>query len=253
MKRTLLGLSALMALASLPTASYADLSFNVGAVSDYRFRGISQTRLKPALQGGLDFSSGGFYLGAWASNVKWIKDWEGDAGIELDLYGGYKGQIIKDTLSYDVGLLQYLYPNASTATWDASFKSPDTTEIYGALTYGPATLKLSYALTNLFGNYDFATPNDSKGSYYLDLSAGFDVGGGFTLTPHLGYQKVENIANADYTDYSLTLSKDFNGIVPSIAIVGTDADKSFYAPGPAANSSKFLGRTGVVLGVKYSF
>lgn len=253
MKKTLLALSAALFGAALPTASYADLAFNVGAVSDYRYRGISQTRLKPALQGGVDFTSGGFYLGAWGSTIKWIKDIPGGgADIEIDLYGGYKGEISKE-LTYDVGLLQYVYPSATSATWDAAYKNPNTTEVYGALTFGPATAKLSYALTNLFGNYDFAGGKDSKGSYYFDLSAGFDLGGGLMLTPHIGYQKVVDIANASYTDYSLTLSKDFSGLVPSIAIVGTDANKSFYVPGANANSSKFLGKAALVVGVKYNF
>ena len=253
MKNRVLGLLGLVALTSLPTLSHADLAFNVGAFSDYRYRGISQTRLKPAVQAGLDFSAGGLYLGAWASTIKWVKDAYGDAQVEVDLYGGYKGDIIKDSLTYDVGVLQYLYPSAKTRAWSAVYKDPNTTEIYGALTYGPATLKVSYALTNLFGNYDFGANKDSKGSTYVDLSASFDVGGGIMLAPHVGYQKVLNIANASYTDYSLTLSKDFSGLVPSIAVVGTDANKSFYVPGGAANSSKFLGKTGVVVGIKYNF
>ena len=200
----------------------------------------------------MDFSAGGIYLGAWASSIKWVQDAYGDAQVELDLYGGYKGEIAKD-LAYDVGLLQYIYPGASTAQWNAAYKNPNTLEAYAAITYGPATAKLSYGLSNLFGNHDFGTGKGSRGSYYLDLSASFDVGGGVTLVPHLGYQKVVHIANASYTDYALTLSQDFGGLVPSLAIVGTDANKSFYVPGGAANSSKFLGKAGVVLGVKYNF
>ena len=242
-----------IALTALPTVSHADLAYNVGVFSDYRYRGISQTRFKPALQGGLDYSAGGLYLGAWVSTIKWVKDAYGDAQVEVDLYGGYKGDIVKDSLSYDVGLLQYAYPSAKTTAWSASYKDPNTTELYGALTFGPATLKVSYALTNLFGNYDFGAKRDSKGSTNVDLSASFDVGGGVILAPHVGYQKVVHIANASYTDYSLTLSKDFSGLVPSIAIVGTDANKSFYVPGGAANSSKFLGKSGVVVGIKYNF
>lgn len=253
MKTRVLGLLAAVALTSLPTVSHADLAFNVGAFSDYRYRGISQTRLKPAVQAGLDFSAGGLYLGVWASSIKWVKDAYGDSQVEVDLYGGYKGEIIKDTLSYDVGVLQYLYPSAKTTAWNAAYKDPNTTELYGALTYGPATLKVSYALTNLFGNHDFTANKNSKGSTYVDLSASFDVGGGVMLAPHVGYQKVLNIANASYTDYALTLSKDFSGLVPSIAVVGTDANKSFYVPGGAANSSKFLGKSGVVVGIKYNF
>lgn len=246
-------LSALHGAARAEDPPASPFSFNVGAISDYRYRGISQTRLKPALQGGIDYAhSSGFYLGTWASTIKWIKDAGGDASLEIDLYGGYKGEIAKD-VTYDVGVLQYVYASAKTKAWDASYKDPNTTEIYGAVTYGPVTTKLSYALTNLFGNYDFAGKKDSKGSLYLDISASFDVGGGLTLAPHVGYQKVVNITNASYTDYSLTLSKDFSGLAPSIALVGTNADKNFYVPGSMANSTQFLGKTALVVGVKYSF
>jgi uncharacterized protein (TIGR02001 family) len=248
-----LALSAAL-LAPVGTAVAADtLSFNASVVSDYRYRGISQTRLKPAVQAGVDFSAGGFYLGAWGSTIKWVEDAYGDAQVEVDLYGGYKGELIKDTLSFDVGVLQYVYPSAKTSAWSAVYKDPNTTEVYGALTFGPATLKVSYALTNLFGNYDFGANKDSKGSTYVDLSASFDLGAGVMLAPHVGYQKVQNIANASYTDYSLTLSKDFNGLVPSIAVIGTDANKSFYVPGGAANSTKFLGKSAVVVGLKFNF
>ena len=251
-------LATLALAAALPGTVHAQapassLAFNIGVFSDYRYRGISQTRLKPAVQGGVDWSGpGGFYLGAWASTIKWIKDAEGDAGYELDVYGGFKGELSKD-LTFDVGVLAYIYPGAGTAKWDAIYKNPNTTEIYGALTSGPVTAKLSYAATNLFGNYDFAKKKDSKGSLYFDLSSSFDLGGGLMLAPRIGYQKVRNITNASYTDYSVTLSKDFSGLVPSIALVGTNAEKSFYVPGAAANSSKFLGKSAVVVGVKYNF
>jgi len=254
----LTSLAALALAAALPGRVQAQepassVAFNIGVFSDYRYRGISQTRLKPAVQGGVDWSGpGGFYLGAWASTLKWIKDAEGDAGFELDLYGGFKGEISKE-VAFDVGVLAYVYPGAGTKKWDAIYKNPNTTEVYGALTFGPVTGKLSYAATNLFGNYDFAKGKDSKGSLYFDLSSSFDLGGGLMLAPRVGHQKVQNITNASYTDYSLTLSKDFSGLVPSIALVGTDADKAFYVPGAAANSSKFLGKSAVVFGVKYNF
>ena len=258
-KPTLTLLAAAAVLSALPGIARAEdppaspFSFNVGLFSDYRYRGISQTRLKPALQGGIDWASpSGFYLGTWASTIKWIEDSYGDARVEIDLYGGYKGEIAKD-LTYDVGVLQYVYPSAKTKLWDASYKNPNTTEVYGAITSGPVTAKLSYALTNLFGNYDFGANRDSKGSYYLDISGSFDVGNGLMLTPHVGYQKVRRITNASYTAYSLTLSKDFNGLAPSVAIVGTNANKSFYVPGGAANSTQFLGKSALVVGLKYSF
>lgn len=219
-----------------PEPNYT-LAYNVGAVSDYRYRGISQSRLRPALQGGIDYTrKSGIYVGAWASTIKWIKDAGGDAPVELDIYGGYKGTA--GAFGYDVGVLRYQYPKHSLVV------SPNTTEIYGAATFGPATLKYSHAVTNLFG---FA---DSKNSYYLDASASFDLGGGWSVAPHIGYQKVKNNSPFSYTDYAVTVSRDFgNGLSASAAVVATDADDALYVT-PAG---KFTGKTGLVVGVKYSF
>ena len=213
------------------------LSYNVGVVTDYRYRGISQSRLKPALQGGVDYArKSGFYVGAWASTIKWIKDAGGDGPVELDLYGGYKFNV--GGVGADVGVLRYQYPRHDLGL------SPNTTEIYGAGTMGPVTLKYSHAVTNLFG---FA---DSKNSYYLDGSATFDLGSGWSVVPHIGYQKVKNNSDFSYTDYAVTLAKDFgNGLTATAALVGTDADDALYVT-PAG---KFTGKTGLVVGLKYSF
>ena len=239
MKNTLLALSIATAAAAMPALSHADLAYNLGAVTDYRYRGISQTNFKPALQGGVDFTQGAFYVGAWASTIKWIHHFNGGSNVEIDLYGGYKGEIAKD-LGYDVGVLTYVYPSNHLSP------NANTTELYGALTFGPATLKYSHAVTNTFGN------PDSKNSWYLDLSASFEVADGWTLVPHLGHQKFTGPVGgpATYTDYSLALSKDFKGLVPSIALVGTDASKSFYSS-PVNN--KALGKSTLVLGLKYNF
>ncbi len=233
----LLALSgAAFAQAKAPEPDYT-LSFNVGGVTDYRYRGISQSRLQPAVQGGADFAhKSGVYLGFWGTTIKWVKDGGGDSNVELDFYGGYKGEAAG--IAYDVGVLHYQYPSNKLAT------SANTTEVYLAGTMGPATLKYSHSLTNLFG---FA---DSKGSAYWDLSATFDLGGGFTLTPHIGYQSVKNNSTFSYTDYAITLGKDLgNGLSATAALIGTDADKALYVT-PAG---KFTGKTGVVVGVKYSF
>ena len=218
-------------------APESSLSFNVGATSDYRYRGISQSRLKPAVQGGIDYADkSGLYVGAWGSSIKWIKDAGGDAGMELDLYAGYKGAV--GDVSYDLGFLRYEYPSNKLAV------SANTNEVYGAVTMGPATLKYSHAISNLFG---FA---DSKNSYYVDLSGTFDLGSGFSLVQHVGYQSVKNNSAFSYTDYALTLGKDLgNGLSATAALIGTDADKALYVT-PAG---KFTGKTGLVVGLKYAF
>ena len=247
MKFALATLTAALALPALPTAVHAEdapsTSFNVGVVSDYRYRGISQSRLKPALQGGADYSNpNGLYLGTWLSTIKWTKDAGGGGDVEWDLYGGYKGEISK-TLAYDVGGLYYFYPSNKLGNV-AGFVNANTFEVYGALTFGLFTAKYSHALTNTF-----SFP-DSKGSGYLDLSANVDLGSGFTLTPHIGRQEIKRFSAASYTDYSLTLGKDMGGgISLSAALIGTDADKTGYI----TPQGKFTGKNGLVLGAKFSF
>jgi len=256
MKKTLLSLAAATIVTSLPVLVHAEdanpLSFNVSLTTDYRYRGISQSRLKPALQGGADYAlPNGFYVGTWGSTISWIKDAgtiagvdTGSAPVEIDFYGGYKGEIQKD-FTYDVGVLQYYYPGNHLGNLAAN---ANTFEVYGALTFGMFTAKYSHSLTNLFGSVD------SKGSGYLDLSATIDAGNGFTVVPHIGHQKVKNWDNGSYTDYSLTVSKDAAGFTWSGALVGTDAKDDpngvFAYPSP---SGKNLGRNGLVLAVKKTF
>ncbi|MDO8458570.1 MAG: TorF family putative porin [Burkholderiaceae bacterium] len=226
-----------------PAAPESTLSFNIGAVSDYRFRSVSQTSFKPALQGGVDFAhASGAYIGAWASNVSWIKDYVGatDGTTEVDVYLGYKGAITSD-LAFDIGVITYQYPGN---TADKVLVNANTTEVYGALTYGIATVKYSQSTGNFIAN-----PN-SSGSAYLELAATFDLGGGFSLTPHVGRQTIPNNSTGDYTDFSLALGKDFGGgLTGALTAYSTDAKDSFYKVGTFDN----LGKSGLAVGVKYSF
>lgn len=230
--------SGALAQSGAPQPDYT-LSFHAGAVTDYRYRGISQSARRPALQGGVDFAhSSGFYLGTWASTIRWIRDAGGDSNVEIDLYGGYKATV--GAFGVDVGALRYWYPNSSFGF----APHPNTTEVYAAGTWGPATLKYSHAVTNLFG---FA---DSDGSGYLDLGATFETGfWGLAVTPHVGYQRVKNNSAFSYTDWSVALGKDFgNGLSASLAYVDTDTDM-YVSP----RNGRDLGQAGVVLGVKYAF
>jgi uncharacterized protein (TIGR02001 family) len=223
----------------LPVSAYADTVFNVGVVTDYRYRGISQSRVAPAIQAGVDYTQGGFYAGAWGSSVQWIKDLGGKGTAEIDVFAGYKGEIARG-VNFDVGILAYLYPS------NALSPNANTTEVYTALSYGTLVLKYSHTLTNAFGN------PGSKRSGYLDLSATFEVANGWMLTPHVGHQRITGPAGAaaSYKDYALTLSKDFNGLVPSLAVVGSTADQAFYA---SPKNGKKLGKPGAVVGLKYTF
>ena len=240
-------------------APASSLSYNIGAVSEYRYRGISQSRFSPAIQGGVDYTDkSGMYLGAWASQIRWIKD----AGItnssttnvngstELDLYGGYKFKAGPG--EWDFGVLRYQYVgNNLNQISTANYSNPNTTEVYGAGTFGVFTAKYSYSLGDLFGNIN------SKGSTYLDLSANLDLGTGLTLTPHVGKQDIKNNTTGSYTDYSVALAKEMSkGLVVSATAVSTNAKASFYSLGASGFGSangKNLGKSTLVVGLKYSF
>ncbi len=253
---------ALVSVSSLSTAVWAQtpapestLSYNIGVVSEYRYRGLAQSRFDPAVQGGVDYADkSGFYVGAWASTIKWIEDNSTAANpvkgnVELDLYGGYKFPL--GPVGMDVGYLRYQYLNNTLAKTGGggSYKNANTDEAYVAGTMGVFTLKYSYAFSDLFGNIN------SKGSTYTDFNATFDLGNGFSVVPQVGRQTVKNTANASYTHYSLALNKDLgNGLVVTGTYHDTDA-KSFYAlPGGAGSKAGTnAGKSAIVLGLKYTF
>jgi uncharacterized protein (TIGR02001 family) len=240
-----------------PAEPESTLAYNAGVVSEYRYRGISQSRFQPAVQGGADYADkSGLYIGTWASSIKWIKDngvGNGATGpVELDIYGGYKFPV--GDVAMDVGVLRYQYVN-NTLYKNTGFKNANTTEVYAAATVDVFTLKYSYALTNLFGQIPSATGN-TKGSGYLDLSATFDLGDGYSLVPHAGHQAVSNMSVATYSDYNLALNKDLgNGLVLSATAYNTNAKLANYAvpAGLGSDSGKNLGKSALVLGAKYTF
>lgn len=218
------------------------VAFNAAVTSDYRYRGISQTRLKPALQGGVDYTNNptGIYVGAWASTIEWIEDAGGDSKVEVDVYGGKRGNFT-EVLSYDVGVLSYIYPSNNLAT------SANTTEVYGQLGFGPAYVKYSYSLTDLFGF------TESEGSGYLDVGANISLPGEFVLNLHAGQQTIENNEDYEYSDWKVGVTKDFGVVVVALAAIGTDAEEASYTYAYGTSESKFLGKTGAVLTVSKTF
>lgn len=222
-----------------------EVSFNAAVTSDYRYRGISQTRLQPALQGGADYvhNPSGFYAGTWLSTIKFVKDAGGSGNVEVDAYGGKRGALNED-VSYDIGVLTYVYPS------NALNPSANTTEIYAQLGYGPAYIKYSHSVTNLFGYAD------SKGSGYLDAGMNLEVGEGFILNLHAGHQIVEGnnagVSNGhfSYTDWKVGVTKDFGVATGALAIIGTDAEKDAYA---SPVNGKFMGKNTLLLTVSKTF
>jgi uncharacterized protein (TIGR02001 family) len=221
---------------------------NISLTSNYKYRGQDQGNNKPAVQGGFDFSKDGFYVGNWNSSIGFT-----NAGIEMDFYGGYKGEITKD-LTYDVGILQYYYAQKNRqANGVADF---NTTELYGALTYGPATLKYSHTVSKDYfglGSVLGARTFSGRNTGYLDLSVNYPIIDKLTLNGHVGYTRYssdlrDNVIGINgehlpnYTDYKLGVTYDLgSGFSVAGAVVGA-TKKEFYtdATGYSVNKTRFI-------------
>lgn len=256
---------------TLVTQAQHTLSGNVALVSDYRFRGLSQSYTQPAIQGGFDYgSASGTYVGAWGSNVSGNQFLNGGS-LELDLYGGYRWTAGKAGL--DLGLMYYWYPRARYNI-DPGDRY-NTAEVSVGVRYDQFAAKYSYALTNLFGmktgtiggycgisaNGTAATTDclgtgASKGSGYIDISATFNVVAGASLALHYGRQYVRSYDRLSYTDYKIALTRAFGAATLGAALVGTDAEGRFYRFTPTTAGSgetENVARPGIVLSASKTF
>lgn len=256
MKKLMLAAAALAGIAApafaAEPASDHTFTANVTVASDYRFRGISQTFKQPTLQGGFDYAhSSGFYLGNWNSTISGLQ-YNDTAGIEMDFYGGYKFEPIKDVTA-DVGVLYYYYPGARILGTTEKY---DNAEIYFGGAYKWFSAKYSYNITDFFGlnTASGGANGGSKGSGYLDLNANFEVADKTTLGFHVGKQWVSNYGNLNYVDYKVSVSRAFDFGTVSAAVIGTDTKNGAYAN--VVNSrgkSKDVTDTTLVLSVSKSF
>jgi len=218
------------------------ISYNVGATSDYVFRGISQSRNRPAFSGGIDYSHApsGLYAGTWVSTISWIDDSYPATSItdsnsrprtpyEQDFYAGFK---LGDAagLNFDVGTIYYYYPRnkLDTSLGTVGLKA-NTNEVYGKVAYGPVYFKASYAIG------DAIWVSNKTGSYYLDLGADVPVMESLTINAHVGRfvfkQDATILTNSsyDYSDWKIGLTKDFgNGLTGALAATGTNANETAW-------------------------
>lgn len=213
--------------ATLPLLASAQLSGNVSLTSNYKFRGQDQVAtkskaVKPALQGGFDYSFGdtGWYVGNWNSSV----DWLANNSLESDLYGGYKFKA--SDMDFDVGVLTYIYPGNAHG---------NTTELYGAATFGPFTAKYSHTISeDYFGWAGTRAGSGLKGrnTGYLSLSVAQEVAPNTTLKASVGFTRfasdIRDTGVPNYMDYSIGGAYDFgDGLSLGAAVVGANK-KGFF-------------------------
>lgn len=207
------------------SAQAFDISANVALVSDYRFRGISQTGNDAAVQGGFDASfEPGFYIGTWASSVDFgdVTDGSGSYGtMEIDYYAGWAGPIGDTDFGIDVGYFYYQYPG-DTVDPTGDYQEFNVTGSWKDLSIGVTYSDDYYAETGKFFYY----AADYSLTLMEDFSVGFHVGyNDFDDLGFFGTDDNGNLIDEDsYTDYSITLGYTFKGVDLSVAWVGTDLD-----------------------------
>ena len=246
--------------ASAIAADAPPVTGNGALVSDYRFRGISQSYLGPAIQGGIDYAhASGAYFGNWNSSVSGLV-YTGGSGIEMDFYGGYKKTF--NDLTFDFGGIYYWYPKAKVAGDDFN-----NLEIYAGLAWKFISGKLFYALDDYFGvnstqaiNYwakrdgsgSLQDRGSSKGTTYLDITATVPLTRELGIVAHYGILSVKKYDELDYQDWKLGVTYDLQGWILGAAYVDTSADPQWWYTSGSLGP-KDSGRAGLILSVTKTF
>lgn len=175
------------------------VSANIGAVSNYMWRGQSQTDNGPAIQGGLDYAhESGFSAGTWVSNV----DFGDDTNYELDLYAGFGGSI-NDDLSYELNLIYYAYPDG---------RDLDFSEIGASATYKWLTAGVAYTFYGQADDADGVADDEAnyiEGDLYYHASLDFELPYELGLSLRGGYYDFRyNDGGNDYAHWGVTVSRE---------------------------------------------
>ena len=267
----LAGMASMPAVLSSAPAMAADasphtLTANVGLVTNYIFRGLTQTFGKPAIQGGMDYAhANGLYAGLWASSIASQQYAGGNS--EIDYYFGYNGKLAGDW-GWTVGYYGYYYPGANykKSTPAGADQEYNTEEANIGMSWKWVSLKYSSTLGDYFGaNTKTGYTTGSSGSTYLDLTANIPLPNDFTLLLHYGDQDVKtklataNAAGAtdpSYTDYKIGISKAFkDGWTVGLAYSKADNTKYYDKTASATDSTKThdLGSGVTVLSISRTF
>lgn len=228
------------------------LSATLAFVTDYRFRGLSQTMRHPAVHGILNYvHQNGIYLGVFGSNIDGTSNLYNNCTFEIDLYGGYKAKILPCSLpelECNIGVLYFIYPGAKT--YAPRSISYNTAQYNIEISYKWFSLAWAQMFTNYFAicsqsppfnwkKNHFDKPNgSSKGSPYVEVNLSFDLWekltfcdvelGKLNLKLHAGYQWVRHYSQLNYADWLAVLSQEFKWFTLSVTYVGTNVKDHYY-------------------------
>ena len=251
-------------------------------VSDYIWRGQTQTWGNPAVQFGIEADhASGAYAGFWASNVS--SHWLPNANVEMDFSAGFRNTFATD-FKYDVGGVYIYYPDADFSKAPAAIlagtpyaKSKlNTLELYGSLGWKWFTVKAGVTPTKFYGwNPNNSGPGltpasfngapnsgvtgDTKGSYYYMASASYDFPLAINVAGEVGRQTIADSTGLDWTWYKVGVTKSFDGTLAGWSVnafytgtTGTDAYKGFSSF-DNGNDLKTIDKSKVVVGITKSF
>ena len=170
-------------------------SFNIGVASDYVFRGVSQNRENPALQGGIDLSYGIAYFGLWASNIDFGRNNDGSKQVstELDVYAGIKPVVGPAT--FDLGVIYYAYPGANdNGVLRGQVPTQDYVEIKGGVSgaFIPSLPKLTLGGVVYYSNEYQGAQNDVV---TVEANAAYELPAVGKITP-----TISGLIGAQYGD-----------------------------------------------------
>ena len=222
-------------LAEEKSAMPGSFSANVSLTSEYYFRGLSQTDDAPAIQGGFDYEVPlakpvALYLGVWGSNVDFNEGAGVDgATIEIDYYGGLKGNVGDSGVSWDVGFIYYSYPGADSSLdydfWEAQ-----------------AALGYDFGIASVTASVNYSPENfgESGAAFYPKLAVDVPVPGvkGLALSGHVAKQFIDQEAvfgSPDYLEWNFGVGYSVLGF--DLAVNYTDTDIS---PSADANDAMVL-------------
>jgi uncharacterized protein (TIGR02001 family) len=197
---------------------------DVAIASQYRYRGISQSDNRPAVQGAITIThASGFYLATWDSSASAGNSPVNIGGTEIDIYGGFTHALGQSGVVFDGGLYGYVFPGASQASFY---------EIYGSLaqTLGPATAKIGGAYAPAQKVFDYNVTSQARSNMY----AYAELSGSIPKTPISLHSHVAHTGGGqDYTkpyiDYCVGATAKWKNLALDLSLVGTNITRGDFA------------------------
>lgn len=227
------------------TGMFAQKNFSssIYLTTNYIFRGISNSN-GPAIQGSLDYTYDGFFVGVWASNTEFS-----DSNLEIDYYGGYRFSYM--TFDFTLQGLYYSFPGENPNSTDGFDLFNGAESNYGEFNLGIAhTFGVEFAPSVAF-NYYYTPDNfgEDGPANTVQLNLGATLPEGFGLYSTVGYSTTEGDKSSgflngySYVYYSGGLTYLIKGFKLDVGYLGNDQSASlldFYAPSAPPNFSKLV-------------